>query len=240
MRALTDFHSHILPEVDDGSRSVRQSLEMLRLEGEQGIRRVVATPHFYARQDTPERFLRRRERAWNALRGEMESLENPPLVELGAEVYYFSGISDSEVISELSIAGEWGILIEMPPAPWTDSMYREIEGIYVKRGITPIIAHVDRYIAPFRTHGIPRRLAELPVLVQANAEFFLQRSTARMALKMLKEDNIHLLGSDCHDLESRAPNLGAASQRIRKALGEEALERICSYEDMILRWGDEK
>ena len=78
MRALTDFHSHILPEVDDGSRSVRQSLEMLRLEGEQGIRRVVATPHFYARQDTPERFLRRRERAWNALRGEMESLENPP------------------------------------------------------------------------------------------------------------------------------------------------------------------
>ena len=73
-----------------------------------------------------------------------------------------------------------------------------------------------------------------------NAEFFLQRSTARMALKMLKEDNIHLLGSDCHDLESRAPNLGAACQRIRKALGEEALERICSYEDMILRWGDEK
>ncbi len=240
MRALTDFHSHILPEVDDGSRSIRQSLEMLRMEGEQGIRRVVATPHFYAQQDTPERFLRRRERSWAALRGELENLENPPVVELGAEVYYFSGISDSEVVSELSIAGEWGILVEMPPAPWTDSMYREIEGIYVKQGITPIIAHVDRYIAPFRTHGIPRRLAELPVLVQANAEFFLQRSTARMALKMLKEDKIHLLGSDCHDLKSRSPNLGAACDRIRKTLGEEALERICSYENMILRSGDKK
>lgn len=240
MRALTDFHSHILPEVDDGSRSIEQSLEMLRMEGEQGIRRVVATPHFYARQDTPERFLRRRESAWNALRGEMESLENPPVVELGAEVYYFSGISDSEVISELSISGERGILVEMPPAPWTDSMYRELEGIYVKRGITPIIAHVDRYIAPLRTYGIPRRLAELPVLVQANAEFFLQCSTARMALKMLKEDKIHLLGSDCHDLKSRAPNLGAACQRIRKTLGEGALERIVACEDMILRWGDEK
>lgn len=240
MNSLTDFHSHILPKVDDGSRSIRQSLGMLRMEAEQGIRRVVATPHFYAQQDTPERFLRRRERSWAALRSELENLENPPVVELGAEVYYFSGISDSEVVSKLTIDGKWGILLEMPPAPWTESMYREIEGIYVKQGITPIIAHVDRYIAPFRTHGIPRRLAELPALVQANAEFFLQRSTARMAMKMLKEDRIHLLGSDCHNLKSRVPNLGAACDLIRKTLGEEALERIHTYENMVLNPGENK
>ena len=99
------------------------------------------------------------------------------MVELGAEVYYFSGISDSEVVSELSIAGEWGILVEMPPAPWTDSMYRELEDLALRRGFTPVIAHVDRYISPLRTHGIPKRLAQLPVLVQANAHFFTGKLT---------------------------------------------------------------
>ena len=58
--AVTDFHSHVLPGVDDGSASVEESLAMLRLAAQQGIRRVVATPHFYPRYDDLERFLERR------------------------------------------------------------------------------------------------------------------------------------------------------------------------------------
>ena len=60
MDRRVDFHSHILPGVDDGSRSVEESLEMLRAVARQGIGTVVATPPFYANHDTPERFLRRR------------------------------------------------------------------------------------------------------------------------------------------------------------------------------------
>ena len=45
---MIDVHSHILPWIDDGSRSLEESMEMLRQEAEQGIQRVVATPHFYA------------------------------------------------------------------------------------------------------------------------------------------------------------------------------------------------
>ena len=55
----TDFHSHILPGMDDGSRSVEESLGMLRMEAKHGIRRIVATPHFYARQNSPTEFLDR-------------------------------------------------------------------------------------------------------------------------------------------------------------------------------------
>lgn len=237
MIELTDFHSHILPRVDDGSRSVQESLEMLRRSAEQGIHRMLATPHFYAHSDTPERFLRRRENAWNALRSAMEEYPELPQVELAAEVYYFPGMSDSEALLQLTFSGKRYILLEMPQAPWTQSMYREIEGIYVKRGITPVIAHVDRYIGPFRTHGIPKQLEQLPVLVQANAEFFLQRSTARMALRMLRAEQIHLLGSDCHDLKSRAPNLGPALEEIEKRLGRRATERISDYGKMIFCQG---
>ena len=48
MTLRTDFHSHILPDMDDGSRCAEDSLKMLRMEAEQGVTRVVATPHFYA------------------------------------------------------------------------------------------------------------------------------------------------------------------------------------------------
>ena len=105
-------------------------------------------------------------------------------------------------------------------------MYRELEQIYTRWGITPVVAHVDRYIAPFRTYGIPKTLEQLPVLVQANASFFLNRGTASMAMKMLRQGQIHLLGSDCHNLTSRQPNLGPALDRIRSKLGQGALNGI--------------
>lgn len=233
MRTCTDFHSHILPGVDDGSRSVEESLEMLRMEARQGIRRVIATPHFYANHDTPERFLKRREAAWSRLREAMAEDPDLPEVTLGAEVYYFPGMSESDALSELTIGENGVILLEMPQSPWTESMYREMEAIYIKQGITPIIAHIDRYIGPFRTYGIPKRLEALPVLVQANAEFFLQHGTSRMALRMLQAQRIHLLGSDCHDLLSRKPNLGNALSLINRRLGEKATDSICAYEKTI-------
>lgn len=232
---VADFHSHILPGIDDGSANVAQSLAMLRAERDQGITQVVATPHFYAHMDTPSRFVRHRDEAWARLREAMADCPDLPRVRLGAEVYYFRGISDCEELELLRLQDTPYILIEMPMAKWTDSMYRDLVGIRQKQGLIPIVAHVDRYIAPLRTHGIPERLAELPVLVQANANFFLRRSTRGMALRMLKNDRIHLLGSDCHNMDSRPPCLGDALDIIRQKLGGDALEAICQTQDMIFR-----
>lgn len=230
---ITDFHSHILPGVDDGSADVAESLAMLREEMEQGIHRVVATPHFYAHMDTPQRFLQRREEAWELLAETAAVSPQLPEIRLGAEVYYFRGISDCDSLELLKIRDTPYILIEMPMEQWTEKMYRDLEGIYQKQGLTPIIAHVDRYISPFRTHGIPERLAELPVLVQANAGFFLRRGTRPLALRLLKNDRIHLLGSDCHNMNSRPPCLGGALGIIEQKLGREALERISRTQDLI-------
>lgn len=231
---ITDFHSHILPGMDDGSKSVEESLEMLRLLGAQGITHVIATPHFYPSYDSPQSFLERRNRAEEALRQAMADRADLPRVTVGAEVYYFRGISESEALSHLTFQGKRCILIEAPDSPWREEFYRELEAVWTKRGLVPIVAHIDRYIAPFRTHGIPERLAELPVLVQANASFFRNGYTAALAMKLLKRDQIHLLGSDCHDLIRRPPDLGAAVEKIRKKLGPEILERIRGYEREIL------
>lgn len=226
---IIDFHSHILPGIDDGSSAVETSLEMLRREAEQGVTHVVATPHFYPKYDDPVRFLARRDRAEAKLREAMAGRGGLPELLVGAEAAFFRGISESEFLPWLTIRGKGCILIEMPPAPWPEEFYRELAAIREKRDIVPVLAHVDRYIGPFRTFGIPRRLAELPVYVQANAEFFLERGTANMALRMLRADRIHLLGSDCHDLSERKPNLGPAMEKIRSRLGDEPLRRLQNH-----------
>ena len=64
---MVDFHTHILPGIDDGSRQTEESLELLRLERASGVDTVVLTPHFYASQNSPEGFLERRARAWDRL-----------------------------------------------------------------------------------------------------------------------------------------------------------------------------
>jgi len=231
---LTDFHSHILPGIDDGSRSIEQSLAMLAMEAQQGIARVVATPHFYARHDDPDRFLTRRASAYEQLCQAMESQSGLPTVEMGAEVRFFSGISECDALSRLTIGKKRCILIEMPEVSWTDSMYRELEDIYTKQGLTPIVAHIDRYIRPLNYRKIFRELEHLPVLVQANTEMLLERRLAGIGLRLLREERIQLLGSDCHDLKDRAPNMGAAVSLIRDKLGASVLERIAGCERRIL------
>lgn len=233
MSTVVDFHTHILPGVDDGSASLEQSIAMLQKEKEQGIEHVIATPHFYAQHDKPEHFLRKRAEAEKLLRAEMAKHEGLPQLSIGAEVYYFNGIADSDVLSELTIDKKRFILIEMPMPPWSERVYRDLENIWIKQNLMPIVAHVDRYIEPFHTHKIPERLERLPVMVQANASFFLERSTKRMALRMLQQGRIHLLGSDCHDLSDRAPNLGEAVKVIRQKFGRDIISYINAHEDEV-------
>lgn len=230
---MTDFHTHILPGIDDGAPNLQVSLKMLGMMEAQGIRQVVATPHFYANHDHPRRFLERRQEAENALRKALRNVDAPRL-HIGAEVHYFDGMSDCELLEALTIDQSKYLLVEMPHATWTDRHYRELVGMYQKCGITPVIAHVDRYISPLQTHGIPETLAELPVLVQANASFFTRRGTRKLALRLLRKGQIHLLGSDCHNLTDRKPNLSEAMQIIQKHLGDGALKRIAQYEMEVL------
>ena len=230
---MTDFHSHILPGIDDGSDSLEMSLEMLRMEAAQGIDVVVATPHFYAGDESPERFLQKRDAAETILRQAMKEEPDLPQLYVGTELYYFRGISRSEFLPQLTIQGTNCVLIEMPPAPWSEAMYRELLDIRERRGIIPIVAHMDRYLGTFRRYGIPERLGALPVLVQANTSFFLNAATARTAVKMLKKNQIQLLGSDCHNLTTRQPDMGDALHRIYKKMGRKALDKLSNYEAIL-------
>ena len=235
MSKIIDVHTHILPSLDDGSRSVEMSLEMLRNESDQGIETVVFTPHFYANHDSPKRFLDSRAAAVDKLMSAVAGQMGLPNAILGAEVHYFEGISDCEFLKDMAFELADGekryIMIEMPMKRWNDRMLFEIESIRQKQKLVPIIAHIDRYICSLGIKKIPDALFRLPVVIQANSSFFTKRSTRRTALNMLRDGYIHLIGSDCHNLDDRRSDIGAALDAIEKHLGQAAIDHIVSCQN---------
>lgn len=231
---MIDFHSHVLPGIDDGSADTEESLGLMAMQARQGVTHTVATPHFYPDHQRFEDFLRRRGEAEALLRRAMEGKEGLPELTVGAEVHFFRGIGDCEELKQLTIGSGKYILIEMPYGQWSDRMYQELSDISARQGLVPLIAHVDRYVGTFSDRGIPERLMEAGCLIQANASAFLTPLAGRLSVRMLRRERIHLLGSDCHDLRSRPPRLGQAVERIRRALGEEAVARLEDLGKQIL------
>lgn len=227
---MTDFHSHVLPGIDDGSESVAMSLQMLEMWQKQQIQRVCATPHFVAERTTPERFLRRRDAAFAELQEARKGEELPQLL-LGAEVRFFDGIGSSEELPRLCLEGTKLLLLEMPFAVWTERMLGEVAEIR-RRGLIPVAAHLERYLS-FNSKKTISRFMDMDILIQCNAEFFMSRRTERKALAMLRDKRIHFIGSDAHGFDSRAPNMGAALAIIEEKLGPEALERLQHMEGLI-------
>lgn len=228
---MTDFHSHVLPGVDDGSNSVSTSLRMLEMWREQKIDRVCATPHFYAEYTTPERFLRRRKAAYEEILNADGYNSDFPELRLGAEVRFFDGISHAEALPSLCLEGTDFLLLEMPFTRWTERMLGEVADIRL-RGIIPVAAHLERYF-DFNAKKTIRRFLDMDILFQCNAEFFTSRCTARKALSLMREERIHFLGSDAHNTSSRAPNMRAAWELIEKKLGQPAICRLTELEEML-------
>lgn len=219
---MIDFHAHILPKMDDGSKSAEESIAMLKIQAEQGIRCVVATPHFYAEHETPQDFLHRREHSYQSLQQEIERQElqeQLPQIRLGAEVRYFEGISRSSAVHDLKIEKTDLLLLEMPFVSWSQRMIQEVKAAQQQLDLTILLAHVERYR---RTQGFffHKKLEEMGALIQSNAEFFLNKQTRKKAMHLFEEGKINLLGSDCHNCTVRPPNLGKAIQLLTEQFGD--------------------
>lgn len=216
---MLDFHSHILPRMDDGSASEEMTLQMLEMLQKQGVTAVAATPHFYAWQDKPEKFLNRRQECFSRLP------ENLPVKILpGAEVAYFDGMHHSESLPSLQIGQTGLLLVEMPFGKWSGRMVQQLQQIAANRGLTPVLAHAERYRRQLKQY-LPA-LRDARILLQCNAEAFLHWKTRHWALKMVQKGYVDFLGTDAHNLTTRPPNYGQAAAYIEKKLGREVLTRL--------------
>lgn len=229
---LTDFHSHILPKLDDGSASVGESVEMLNRLSAYGVGTVILTPHFYAREKKPEEFFADREVSLAALRAALP--EGAPRLLAGAEVHYFEGLQSIDELARFRIGGTRLILIEMPFCTWNERMVRAVLTIHERRDFRVILAHTERY-RRFHNERMLAELAENGVLLQSNAAFFCGMWERRRAFRALKNGMIDLIGSDCHNLTERAPDLSPAYESIFRSLGAEAAAELVTRENRILQ-----
>lgn len=232
---MTDFHSHILPGIDDGSKSINESLWMLEESKKQDVDIVVATPHFYPWLHNPEIFLENREKALIKLNEAIDDKNKYPEVIVGAEVYYFEGISQIEALPYLAIGDTDYMLIEMPSVCWNKRMLDELSTIKSVRGITPIIAHINRYIKFQKGISILDALIEREFLIQCNTEYFINPLTSSKAVKMLRKGQIHLLGTDCHNKKNRIPDMKKAIKIITTKTDDNIISNIDSLSKKILK-----
>lgn len=234
-RCMVDIHTHILPEMDDGSTSVDESLKLLHELSNQGITMVAATPHFYADRENPSEFFDRRQKAVSLL---SDSLGNDVTVLPGAEVCYYQGISKTTRLSDFAIGQTNLLLLEMPVCDWTTSVINEIYSIQRDRKLQVVIAHIDRYMSKKNAEYIEDML-RLGVLIQINAGAFLEKKRKKEALCMLKSKSVHFIASDCHNMLSRPPKLNEAFRVIENKLGQNYLEWLWENSKKYFGEGDE-
>lgn len=233
---MIDLHTHILPGMDDGPQKRHVSLEMLRMEREQGVERVVFTPHFYREQEDVRTFLSRRKEALSRLEEAADRLPVRerialPRWELGAEVAWMPNLARRDELYELCLGRSRYFLLELPFTPWDTQIIHQLYDLLSQGRFTPVIAHLDRYWNTQRRDQI-NELLRLGVPIQLSAEVLLKFFSRGKALHMIQQEQVHLLASDCHSRHNRPPNLGPAIHVVTRHLGWKWTRRLC-------RWAEE-
>ena len=230
---VIDFHSHILPGIDDGSKDLETSLEMLRMSAAQGVTDMIATPHFYASKEGFETYLEKRIHAFETLCA--SRTPDMPRIRLGAEVAFFKGISQAEKIEELAEQTGRILLLEMPFMEWTDRDIQEVERMASCGRYTLMLAHLERYMGMSENKKKLKELLEFPAVVQINAESLLDWKKRGKLIRMFRKGQAEVLGSDCHGIHHRQPNLANGREVLEKKLGREFLEQMDAQGSRLLR-----
>ena len=238
---MIDFHTHILPGIDDGSKDIDMTEKMLKIEQAMGVSHIYATPHFYAHRRSIDSFLERRERALQKTKALIEVDKELPQVTAGAEVYYFTGIGRAGQLEALCIEGTNLLLLELPFAQWHSDIAKDISELMSRRGLHIVLAHLERYEAFQKDRHAWNRIVDMPLTIQLNCEDFIDSGSLlrrnhrhKLSFDLLAEHDNIIIGSDCHNLTDRKPNLAEARDIIEKKAGAKRLAQIDEYTRALL------
>lgn len=225
---MTDLHCHLLPAIDDGAENEEEALELLRVQYQDSVRNIALTSHFDCERNQLDGFLRRRAASFDRLQREIYHNSGPwgeLQLRLGAEVAFSPSLCQIQV-ERLCMEGTPVLLLELPRERlplYFEETVKQILGW----GITPLIAHVERY---------PYVLESLPMLcdwidwgcyVQVNGGSLMDGGkNSRLLMNMIRWNLIHVAASDAHRPISRPPNLAQAMERTERSLGAETVQRM--------------
>ena len=217
---MVDIHSHILPQVDDGARSLDESIEMCRTSAEDGVTVMVATPHAHdgMHKTHDPQFLRGKVDELN------RRLGGKPRILLGCELRFTHELVKQlcETGSAPTIAGGPYALVEFPHAVVPSGSEHPLFDLMTNQ-ITPIIAHPERNIMLMNEPERFYELVSLGVLGQMDTGSItgqFGKPVQRAARVMLENGLIHFIASDCHNTRNRLPGMSAAVARAADIVGE--------------------
>lgn len=227
---IFDIHSHIVPGVDDGVKSVEEALECLKLAEDNGIDAIIATPHFWHDISKFDEFDRQVNNAFFAVRDQYEGK-----IELykGYEVKFFKGISKTEKIRKMTLNNSEYLLLELNYSKEiTDDIVKEIADIYYNFRITPILAHLERY---HENKGYKKVLTLVEngiAMAQVNAtSFFTERK--KTAVNLLHDGLATLIATDMHSPGSRPPKMKEALICYHDIFGSRNVQKILDNFDRV-------
>jgi len=232
---VVDIHSHILPFIDDGAKDLEQAVDMLLLSKKQGVDMIVATPHFYSGMYTIPEFLSLREKSYNALTEKLraENIDAPCIV-LGAEVEISPDILTDGDIGKLTINNSRYIMLEMPYATWQSWNYNVIMTVINKYKLIPVMAHIERFANLLGGFSKIETLVNMDVLLQINAYSLVDRRFKKIINSLVEKDKLHLLGSDCHNTDTRRSEMDRAIHEISKKYSGSVLNNIFKNSNKII------
>lgn len=220
---LTDIHTHILYGVDDGAQTLSDSMDMISEEWKQGVRDIFLTPHYGHKYGYVDRAVL--EQRFQKIQQEASKHFPGIHLYLGSELYYQSNtIQHLREGKALTMAGSKYVLVEFGTG---DSYFDIFQAVHdmVYAGYLPIIAHIERYDSIRNCMKAVRELMKSGAYLQINAQSILERFPYRKTLfcrKLLKEGLVYFIGSDCHDMETRCPNLERAYRMLSKKEGQQS------------------
>lgn len=233
---LVETHCHITPGIDDGAKDIETSLKMIARLQEQGATKIILTPHYYSDTISLDDFLRRRDAAINELLRALPS--GSPQIIPAAEVYISEYLFNNSNIDDLKIAGSGYILIEHPfSSGFSEATYDRLMNLFCDYAAKPILAHIERYPALISDVYKLEDYIDMGCITQVNVSTFASapRKLKKILFKLLDTGHIHLLGSDCHNLDSRPPEYEEGIKEIIKKSGQEAVDTLISNANILVK-----
>jgi protein-tyrosine phosphatase len=222
---MIDIHHHLLFGLDDGSKDIDTSIAMAEMAAADGITHIVCTPHANTRYNFDP--------AVNQQKlAELQSRLNGKItLGLGCDFHLsFENIDDAlKNRTKYTINGKRYLLVEFPelaiPPTMTDVFYE-----FLVAGIQPVITHPERNLTIQKHPGRLDEWIERGCLVQITASSLFGRFgrlAESFSRTLLKQDKVHFIATDAHNLDSRPPRMKEAYNLVAKQYGPETAQRLC-------------
>ena len=225
---MIDVHSHLLYGIDDGSKSIDESISIIKYLNEIGIKDIIITPHYInysSYNSTKENNLM----LLSKLKEEIKKNNINTNLYLGNEIYIDENISElikNNIISSLNDSKY--LLIELPMSGEKEN-YIDIFSDLINEGYIVVLAHPERYTSFQKDFNKIYELNDIGVLFQCNIGSIIGeygKSPKKVLKRMLKEDLVFMFGTDIHHKKDDNNFLDKAKKKLKKYISEEKLDDL--------------